>query len=132
MDSGQAEAQLLTLLNQDRAAAGVPPLTLNAALSAVARTHSCDMFLHQQLNHTGSDGSSPFQRMAAGGFPMPPYSQEGENIGQAAGVMPSNAVSLINNEMMAEPLSYGTHHWNIVNSSYKIVGLGIVVANGQT
>jgi uncharacterized protein YkwD len=130
--SSQAEAQLLGLLNQDRASAGVAPLQLNAGLSAVARAHSCDMFQHQQLNHYGSDGSSPFQRMAAGGYTIPPYHQEGENIGDASGFSPSDAVSVINSSMMAEPATQGTHHWNIINSGYNIVGVGIVVANGQT
>jgi uncharacterized protein YkwD len=130
--SAQAEAQLLSLLNQHRAAAGAAPLTLNSSLSLISRAHSCDMYLHQQLNHTGSDGSSPFQRMAAGGFGMPPYRQEGENIGQATGYSPADAVSAIDSQMMAEPLSYGNHHWNIVNSGYSILGIGIIVVNGQT
>lgn len=130
--SSQAEAQLLSLLNQDRASAGVAPLQLNSALSSVARAHSCDMFQHQQLSHFGSDGSSPPQRMAAGGFTIPPYQQEGENIGDASGFSPPDAVSAINSSMMAEPATPGTHHWNIINSGYSIVGVGIVVANGQT
>lgn len=129
-----AEAQLLNLLNQHRAAARppVPALRWNAALSFGARYHACDMFLHQTLSHTGSQGESPFQRMAAVGFPMPPYHQEGENIGAASGYAPPAAVSALDSAMMAEPLSYGTHHWNIVNGGYSVVGVGIIVANGQT
>lgn len=90
------------------------------------------MFQHQLLSHNGSDGSTPYTRMAAGGFGMPPYSQEGENIGDAAGMSPSQAVAAIDAQMMAEPDSPGTHHWNIVNSGYTIVGVGVIVANGQT
>lgn len=70
--------------------------------------------------------------MAAGGFGLPPYSQEGENIGQATGFVPSAAVTTIDGNMMAEPLTAGDHHWNIVNGGYSIVGLGVIVANGQT
>ncbi len=132
--SSAAEAQVLALLNQHRAAANppVPTLQWNAALSAGARYHSCDMFQHQQLSHTGSKGDNPFQRMAAVGFPMPPYHQEGENIGEASGYSPSAAISVLDSTMMAEPLTPGDHHWNIVNAGYRLVGLGVVVANGQT
>ncbi|MDP9324935.1 MAG: CAP domain-containing protein [Candidatus Dormibacteraeota bacterium] len=36
-DPASMESQLLTLLNQDRAGAGLPPLRLNATMSAIAR-----------------------------------------------------------------------------------------------
>ena len=75
-----------------------------------SRTHSCEKFVHQQLSHTGSDGFNPFQRMAASGFTPSPYAQEGENIGQAGSVTPSNTVALIDNETMAEPLNYGNRY----------------------
>ncbi len=90
------------------------------------------MFAQQQLSHTGSQGDSPFQRMAYVGFPMPPYQQEGENIGDAAGYSPATAISALDSAMMAEPLTPGDHHWNIVNAGYSVVGVGVVVANGQT
>jgi len=119
---------LLTLLNQHRAADGAPLLAVSAHLSAVARTHACDMFQHQQMSHTGSDGSSPFQRISGAGIA---YGTAGENIGMAGGYSLSSGVTTIDNEMMAEPLSYGNHHWNIVNRAYSAAGIGIIQANGQ-
>lgn len=129
-----AEVQVVTLLNQHRAALNppVPALHWNAALSAGARYHSCDMFQHQQLSHTGSKGDSPFLRMAYVGFPLPPYHQEGENVGEASGYSPAAAISALDSGMMAESLTPGDHHWNIVNAGYSLVGVGVVVANGQT
>ncbi len=122
------EQYLLSLLNQHRAAAGVAPLTLNSTLSGASRSHSCDMFAHQVMSHIGSDGSSPFQRIAATGIT---YSTAGENIGMAGGYGLDGGINAIDSSMMAEPNVMGTHHWNIVNPAYKQVGLGVVYQNGQ-
>lgn len=127
-DQAGAEQMLFTLLNQHRAAAGAPSLALNETLSLASRDHSCDMFQHQNLSHTGSDGSSPFQRIAAVGVP---FTTAGENIGMAGGYGLSGGVTTIDNEMMAEPLTQGDHHWNIVNAAYTQVGIGIIYANNQ-
>jgi uncharacterized protein YkwD len=86
------------------------------------------MFQHQNLNHTGSDGSSPWQRIAAVGIT---FNTAGENIGMSGGLSLTAGVSTIDNEMMSEPLTPGNHHWNIVNPAYKQVGIGIIYANNQ-
>ena len=122
------EQYLLSLLNQHRAAAGAPPLVLSSTLSVASRQHSCDMFQHQTMSHTGSDGSSPFQRIAAVGIS---YSTAGENIGMAGGYSLDAGINAIDSGMMAEPNNPGTHHWNIVNAAYKQVGLGVIYQNGQ-
>jgi len=124
----QAEQYLFGLLNQHRAAAGARALQLNETISTASREHSCDMFQHQQLNHYGSDGSSPFQRISATGTS---YSTAGENIGMAGGYGLNGGIDIIDNSMMAEPSSRGTHHWNIINAAYTQVGIGVIYANGQ-
>jgi uncharacterized protein YkwD len=122
------EQHLLGLLNAHRAAAGVPPLALNATLAREARAHSCDMDQHQRLSHTGSDGSSPFDRMRAVGVT---FTAAGENIGAASGFGLTAGLDADDRDMMAEPLTPGNHHWNIVNPAYTQVGLGVIYANGQ-
>jgi len=124
----QAEQYLFGLLNQHRAAAGARALQLNETISTASREHSCDMFQHQQLNHYGSDGSSPFQRISATGTS---YSTAGENIGMAGGYGLNGGIDIIDNSMMAEPSSRGTHHWNIINAAYTQVGIGVIYTNGQ-
>jgi len=124
----QAETYLLNLLNQHRAAAGAPPLQLNQTIAAASRAHSCDIFQHQRLNHDGSDGSSPFQRIRATGVT---YSTAGENIGMAGGYGLDSGIDAVDSGMMSEPLSAGNHHWNIVNPGYTQVGIGVIYANGQ-
>lgn len=127
-DDQAGEQYLFSLLNQHRAAAGVPPLVLSTTLSGASRQHSCDMFQRQNMTHTGSDGSSPFQRMTAVGIS---YSTAGENIGMAGGYSLDGGINVIDSGMMAEPNSPGTHRWNILNAAYKQVGLGVIYQNGQ-
>lgn len=127
-DQATAEQHLLTLLNQHRAAVGVAPLQLNQTLSLASRQHSCDMYQHQNMSHTGSDGSSPFDRMRAVGIT---FSTAGENIGATWGYALTNGVDTTDSGMMAEPGNPGDHHWNIVNAGYTQVGIGIIYANSQ-
>lgn len=122
------ERHLLALLNAHRAAAGVPALALDPALSAAARAHSCDMDQHHHLSHTGSDGSSPVQRIAATGGS---YRAAGENIGETVGYALLDGLDREDHDMMAEPLTPGNHHWNIVSPAYTRVGLGVVYRDGQ-
>jgi len=124
----QAEYHLFTLLNQHRAAAGVNPLALDETLSVASRGHSCDMFQHQNMSHTGSDGSSPWQRIAAVGVT---FGTAGENIGATWGYGLTDGVDTTDTNMMTEPLTPGDHHWNIVAAGYTRVGIGIIYANGQ-
>jgi uncharacterized protein YkwD len=123
-----AEQSLLALLNQHRAAAGVRPLVLSAAISQASRQHSCDMFLHQQLSHTGSDGSTPLQRIQATGVS---YTTWGENAGTARGQGLWGGILQIDTGMMSEQMIPYDHRWNILNQAFTHVGLGIIYANGQ-
>jgi len=64
------EAQVLALINAQRASA-IPakdPLSANSALSTSARAHSVDQASHNFMSHTGSDGSSPKDRITRAGY----------------------------------------------------------------
>ncbi len=60
--------QIASLINSERANAGLPALTFNAALSAAAQGHSGDMACNNNISHTGSDGSSSYSRVLAAGY----------------------------------------------------------------
>lgn len=133
------EQHLFTLLNQHRADAGSPPLTLDETLSVASRGHSCDMFVHEHADHMGSDGSSPYDRIHSVGIT---YSTAGENIGMAGGYSSIGGIDAVDNSMMAEALPpqdcassppgcFSNHHTNIVNHAYKHVGIGVIYANNQ-
>jgi len=127
-DAVAAETFLLNLLNRHRADAHAPPLSLNPRLTAISHAHSCDMFQRQRIDHLGSDGSTPEQRIATLGVPINNW---GENIGNADGYGLDGGITTIDTSMMAEPLTPYDHHYNIVNRAFSEVGLGIIYANGQ-
>jgi uncharacterized protein YkwD len=55
-------------VNTLRQAAGTAPVTLDAALTAAAATHSRDMAVQNRPWHFGSDGSSPVDRLQRVGY----------------------------------------------------------------
>jgi hypothetical protein len=62
---------MLTLINRDRAAAGLSAVTLDAIASRAAEGHARDMAKHGFTAHWGTDGSVPEQRYTeAGGTDM--------------------------------------------------------------
>jgi uncharacterized protein YkwD len=60
--------QLAQLINDARTEAGLSTLNVNAALQTAAQGHSVDMACHNLLSHSGSDSSSPGERIAAAGY----------------------------------------------------------------
>ena len=55
-------------LNAERAAQGLEDLTLVSELTQAARRHSRDMAENELTSHTGSDGSTPCQRISEAGY----------------------------------------------------------------
>ncbi len=92
--SSNVVSRMVELVNQQRSAAGLAPLTLNSQLMTAAQGHSQDMADHNFMAHNGSDGSSPFDRMQRAGYR---FSFAGENV--AAGQStPEDAMSSWMNE----------------------------------
>ena len=67
--------EIANLINSARAQAGLPQLNVSPILAATAQGHSIDMACHGLISHTGSDGSSPHDRMVAAGY-NPTFSAE--------------------------------------------------------
>ncbi|HWE64336.1 MAG TPA: CAP domain-containing protein [Chloroflexota bacterium] len=127
-DQAAGEAHVLYLLNTHRAAAGVAPLTLLPALSVGSRDHSCDMAQHHTLSHYGSNGSTLGQRILATGTT---FTMAGENIAEDGSYSSIDAdIDFNDGKMMAEPLIPDTHHWIIVDSAYRRVGIGVIDYQG--
>ena len=59
---------LLQRLNELRIQNGLKTVSLNSALTAAAQRHSQDMAKTGIVSHTGTDGSTPEQRMQAAGY----------------------------------------------------------------
>ncbi len=60
--------QIASMINAERANAGLPQLTINAELSSAAQGHAADMACNNSISHTGSDGSSSYGRALASGY----------------------------------------------------------------
>jgi uncharacterized protein YkwD len=60
--------EVASLINDARTQAGLPALNVNAQLQAAAQGHAIDMACHNLLSHSGSDGSSVGERVAAAGY----------------------------------------------------------------
>lgn len=105
--------EILRLVNAERQTAGCRPLTLNSTLTKAAQAHSADMAAHQNMSHTGSDGSSPGDRITRAGYTWSSY---GENV--AYGYSTAQQV-------MDGWMSSPGHRANILNCGFKEIGVGL-------
>lgn len=67
-DAREIPFRFLDSMNTLRAAKALPPLALDAMLTAAAATHSQDMSMQNRPWHFGSDGSSPLVRAQRSGY----------------------------------------------------------------
>lgn len=119
------ETEVVRLFNERRAAgatcgiygefAAASALTMHTNVQQAARCHSVDMWENTTMSHTGSDGSSLGQRLNREGYSG--WSAAAENV--ARGQSTPEAV------VTAWMRSDG-HCRNIMNASYRDVGIGFV------
>lgn len=107
----QAEA-ILKLVNQERAKAGVPALTLSDKLTNVANIKAKDMADKNYFSHESPTYGSPFDMLKKFGVS---YSYAGENI--AAGQKTAE-------EVMNSWMNSSGHKANILNKNYTQLGVG--------
>ncbi|MFV0318211.1 MAG: CAP domain-containing protein [Microthrixaceae bacterium] len=111
---------MLAAVNAERAAAGVAPLSRCGTLDVAAEGHSADQAAHNNLSHTGSNGSTPPQRMTAAGYTG--FNGWAENA--AAGFR--TVASVMNGWMGSQG-----HRNNILRSNMEHLGMGLAYsANG--
>ncbi len=60
--------QIASMINAERANAGLSSLNINSQLAAAAQSHAADMACNNRISHTGSDGSSAYSRVLAAGY----------------------------------------------------------------
>jgi uncharacterized protein YkwD len=106
-------ARVLKLVNSERSKAGCSPLVMKAKLTRAAQDHSKDMASHRNMSHTGSDGSSPGDRITRAGYSWSTY---GENV--AHGYTSPESV-------MAGWMASPGHKRNILNCAFKEIGVGL-------
>jgi hypothetical protein len=111
--------EVLTLVNKERQAAGLAPLTRAPELDQAAQRFASYMGTAHFFDHTGPDGSNLPSRIAAAGYRGYTWA---ENI--AAGQRTPQAVV---QDWMNSP----EHRANILHSALKEIGIGIARVPGS-
>ena len=110
-----AERQMLDLVNEERASAGLRPLIWDERLLPVARQHSEEMFRLKYFAHTSPVSGTPFDRLKSAGIA---YSRAGENLAYA------QSVSVAHRGLMQSP----GHRENILRPEYTHIAIGVISA----
>ncbi len=105
-------------MNKERAAAGCSPVTANDKLTRAADDYSDVMASSGVMSHTGPDGSTMTSRVEAAGYQ---WSTLGENIARGQ----ADAASVMDSWMNSQG-----HRANILNCSFKELGVGVHVGDG--
>lgn len=108
--SGYA-AQVIKLVNQERAKAGLGVLKENTKLSGMAMDKAKDMYSNNYFDHNSPTYGSPFDMMKKYGIS---YSYAGENIAKGQ----KDPADVMNAWMNSEG-----HRANILNSHYTTIGV---------
>ncbi|MEU0200711.1 MULTISPECIES: CAP domain-containing protein [unclassified Streptomyces] len=112
-----AAAQVLALVNDERAKVGCSPLAANSALTELAQNYSEDMAARGFFDHTDPDGQTPWDRAEKAGI----SNLGGENI--ARGQADAAAV-------MDAWMNSPGHRANILNCDFKTLGVGVEFGSG--
>ncbi|MFJ8594748.1 CAP domain-containing protein [Streptomyces sp. NPDC093598] len=112
-----AAAQVLSLVNEERAKVGCSPVAANSALTDLAQSYSEDMAARGFFDHTDPDGRTPWDRAEKAGI----SNLGGENI--ARGQADAAAV-------MDAWMNSPGHRANILNCDFKTLGVGVELGSG--
>ena len=116
--SGGAAAQVIALVNKERAKQGCRALTADSRLTKAAQGHSADMARRGFFDHTNPDGKDPGDRITAAGYRWSTY---GENIAKG---QPTPA------SVMKSWMNSPGHRANILNCKFAEIGVGVVKSGG--
>ncbi|MFF5156880.1 CAP domain-containing protein [Streptomyces sp. NPDC000348] len=108
-----AVAEVVKLVNAERAKAGCSPVKVNTTLTKAAQDHSEDMAASGTMSHTGSDGSSPGDRITRAGYGWSTY---GENVAYGYST-PA--------QVMTGWMNSPGHRENILNCGFEEIGVGL-------
>ncbi|MFE4666506.1 CAP domain-containing protein [Streptomyces sp. NPDC056716] len=112
-----AAAEVLRLVNVERAKVGCSPVAANSALSGLAQDFSEDMAARGFFDHTDPDGASPWDRAAEAGI----SDLGGENIARGQ----ADAAAVMDAWMNSDG-----HRANILNCDFTTLGVGVQFGSG--
>lgn len=109
----ELEAQMLRMVNAERAQRGLNPLQPDPELTQVARAHSRDMFARGYFSHLAPDGADPFDRMRRANVR---FLVAGENLALA------RTLPVAHQGLMQSP----GHRANLLRPQFGRVGIGVL------
>ena len=124
---GTPADQVLALINQARASAGLPPLTVTSGLDASASAHNRKMAGGCGLTHECPGEPAIGARETAAGVS---WTAAGENIGEG-GPMPDTAAAMaqmavtLTQDMLNEQPPDDGHRLNILSSTFTHIGIAV-------
>ncbi|MFD0750369.1 CvpA family protein [Mucilaginibacter calamicampi] len=107
------EAEMLALVNKERAAKRLKPVVADEELAKVARKHAMDMFVRGYFSHYTPEGKDPFDRMRKDKIV---FLTAGENLAL------SQTLDMAHDGLMKSP----GHRANILNPTFGRLGIGIL------
>ncbi|WP_199613599.1 CAP domain-containing protein [Paenibacillus alkalitolerans] len=110
--AGTYANQVVTLVNKERAKAGLKPLAKDSALSAMALDKAKDMHYNNYFSHTSPTYGSPFDMMKSYGIR---YTYAGENIAMGQRTP---------QEVMNAWMNSQGHRQNILSPNFTTIGVG--------
>lgn len=121
--TGQASAdtmraQVLELVNRERAGAGCAPVRTDSKLQTAAQRHSVDMADRGFFDHVNPSGVGPGGRIEAAGYSWSAY---GENIARG-----QESAAAVMSAWMNSP----GHRANILNCTFTQLGTGVHLGSG--
>jgi len=107
------------------------PLVANDQLLSAIEGHLNDMLSKNYFSHTGSDGSSPFDRIEAAGYTN--FANAGENLGWSSDLNADldNVEELHRLLFVDSNVANRGHRTQILNGNYREVGIGLVSGFGS-
>jgi uncharacterized protein YkwD len=124
---GTPAGQVLALINQARASAGLPPLTVTAGLESSASVHNLRMADGCGLTHECPGEPAIGARETAAGVK---WTAAGENIGEG-GPMPDTTAAMaqmavtLTQEMLNEQPPDDGHRLNILSGTFTHIGIAV-------
>jgi len=109
---GNAEDQVVSIVNAERADEGCGPLKVDDRITAAAQAHAEDMSANDYFSHNSQDGRTFDQRIRNAGYPSP----GAENI--AVGARTAEQV-------MQMWMDSDGHRANILNCDLNTIGVGL-------
>ena len=118
------EAQILASINNVRVQNGLGALALDSRLSAAALEHSLDMACNAIISHTGTDGSTWYDRVQKQGFAN--YNSSRENIYVGNPAFGGDANGAFNWWMNSE-----IHRKTLMNPDQKLIGISYIYSDNS-